>query len=469
MKLLWESLLQPDSLDEALHMLRDSGTSARIVAGATDVIVELSRGVKPATSLIDISRIPELEGITTDADTIVLGALTTHNDVLSNDDCIQDLFPLVQACSEIGAPQVRTRATITGNVVTASPANDTISVLIALGASIRMRNLDGVRSLPIEQFITEFRSTALKHDELVESISIPRLRHNERGLYSKLGLRRAQAISVVHFSIVLGFDNDVISGARIALGCVAPTVIRALMAEAFLVGKSPTADVLNEAGRIAAGEGSPIDDVRGSGEYRSRVLSRSVSQSLRTLGSGRERDAWPERSVLLETSSSNSDSGDRLTGSITTVVNGQRQQLSERSSKVTLLNAIRDELQLTGSKEGCAEGECGACTMWVDGQAVMSCLVPAAQVHGREVVTIEGLAATSGREIHPLQAAFVDRAAVQCGFCIPGMLMAGAKLLDEVEQPSLDQIQVALSGNLCRCTGYSKIVDAMHQAATDVG
>ena len=127
---------------------------------------------------------------------------------------------------------------------------------------------------------------------------------------------------------------------------------------------------------------------------------------------------------------------------IETHINGQPYTLVDAQQK-TLLNALRENAELTGTKEGCAEGECGACTVWLNGQAVMSCLVPAPQAHGATITTIEGLA--HGEQLHPLQQSFIDSAAVQCGFCIPGMLMAGAKLLDECKQPNVEQIRMALS------------------------
>ena len=120
---------------------------------------------------------------------------------------------------------------------------------------------------------------------------------------------------------------------------------------------------------------------------------------------------------------------------------------------------LRDSLRLTGTKECCAEGECGACTVLVDGEAVCSCLVMAAEMQGHEITTIEGLA--SGGRLDPLQAAFVESGAVQCGFCIPGMIMSARALLDLNPRPTREEVQDALSGNLCRCGGYSRIVDAV--------
>ena len=129
----------------------------------------------------------------------------------------------------------------------------------------------------------------------------------------------------------------------------------------------------------------------------------------------------------------------------------------------TLLRVIRDELRLTGTKEGCGQGECGTCTVLVDGKAVNACLLLAVDADGKTVTTIEGLA--DGEKLHPLQAAFVEKGAVQCGFCTPGMILSAKALLDRNPSPSEEEIRFEIAGNLCRCTGYAKIVEAVRTVA----
>ena len=146
----------------------------------------------------------------------------------------------------------------------------------------------------------------------------------------------------------------------------------------------------------------------------------------------------------------------------TLTVNGRRHAL-ELVAHATLLDVLRDDLELTGSKECCAEGECGACTVLVDGRAVNSCLMLAVEAEGAEVTTIEGLAQDGG--LSPIQEAFLERGAVQCGFCIPGMVMAAHYLLLENPHPTLAEVREGLSGNLCRCAGYNQICDAVLAAA----
>lgn len=129
----------------------------------------------------------------------------------------------------------------------------------------------------------------------------------------------------------------------------------------------------------------------------------------------------------------------------------------------TLLDVLREQLNLTGAKEGCQDGSCGACTVLVDGKAVRSCLLLAMEVEGKDVVTIEGLA--DGQQLHPIQQAFIDYGAIQCGFCTPGMILTAKALLDENRNPTEDEVRKALSGSLCRCTGYVNIVQAITAAA----
>jgi aerobic carbon-monoxide dehydrogenase small subunit len=147
---------------------------------------------------------------------------------------------------------------------------------------------------------------------------------------------------------------------------------------------------------------------------------------------------------------------------IEVTVNGELREADVWAGE-SLLTTLRDRLELPGSKNACEQGECGSCSVVLDGELVCSCLVLAAQADGHEVVTVEGLAADG--ELHPVQEAFADGGAVQCGFCTPGLVVAAAELLRRVPEPTDDEIREALSGNLCRCTGYQKILDAVRLAA----
>jgi carbon-monoxide dehydrogenase small subunit len=149
---------------------------------------------------------------------------------------------------------------------------------------------------------------------------------------------------------------------------------------------------------------------------------------------------------------------------VTLTVNGERIEADVRPSQ-TLLETLRDTLELTGTKEGCGLGACGACTVLLDGRPTRSCIVLAAEVDGAEVVTIEGLA--QGDRLHPLQESFMAKGAVQCGFCTPGMILTAKGLLDRNRNPSKNEIITSMSSNLCRCTGYKKIIEAVDAAASN--
>jgi carbon-monoxide dehydrogenase medium subunit len=295
---------------------------------------------------------------------------------------------------------------------------------------------------------------------LIREIRVRPLASDEHSMFLKLGLRRAQAISVISVAAFAQLENGIVRTARIVLGCVAPTVVRARNAEQALTGGALDEDAISACAQAACEEVAPIDDVRGSAAYRRRALDELLRSALERIGEAGSDLSGSQ--VLLDTGDEAPLDVPPFEQTVIARINGARTELHDAQT-LTLLDALRDCAGLTGAKEGCAEGECGACTVWLDGKAVMSCLVPAPQAHGRSIVTIEGLAA--GDRLHPLQQAYIECGAVQCGFCIPGMLMAGAKVLEELPQAGLPQLQSAISGNLCRCTGYRKILQAMQCCA----
>lgn len=466
---MWQKYITPSSSQEVVEILAKI-SNARIVAGGTDLILEIERGIrKNVQTLIDVTRIPNLDRITLDEDEVIhLGPMVTHNHVVGSKLMQERAYPLVRACWEVGANQIRNRGTVAGNLITASPANDTITPLMALNAKVTLLSTQGERTVSLQDFYQGVRKTVMHDDEMLVDISFSALTENQRGTFIKLALRRAQAIAVINVAIVLDFNLQTVKSASITLGAVSPTIIHAEEAEAYLAGKELTEDVINEAANLAMKASRPIGDIRGSAEYRLEMVRVNTARGLRSLRDGQEQVGFPSDPVLLwgkEISGISTQSITHGNGEpIVTTINGKEYSLSEGHDG-TLLALLRDHAGLIGSKEGCGEGECGACTIFLDGKAVMSCLVPAPRAHGAEITTIEGIADATQEQLHPVQEAFIHDGAVQCGYCTPGFIMSAAKLLEEIPVPSQNQIEQAIAGNLCRCTGYYKIVQAVEDAS----
>lgn len=463
---MWTQYISPTTVEEALLALAKHGAAARLIAGGTDMLIELERGQRPGvTVMIDISRIPGLNQIEADGETIRLGPMVTHNQVVASVLIQDEARPLALACWEVGAPQIRNRATIAGNLITASPANDSIPPLLVLDASVHLTSAArGDRTVRLADFYTGLRRTIMQPDEMLTAIHIPRRPATARGTFLKLGLREAQAISVINVAALLHFDGDQVTHAALALGSVAPTVIRMPEVEAALVGKPLDETTIRDAARLAAAITRPISDVRGTAAYRTEMVKVLVARALRSLRDGQPPLTWEQPAAMLW--GKHQGHSTPLPASVTheasqpieTTINGEPLSISSGQHK-TLLRFLREDVGLTGTKEGCAEGECGACTVFLDDSAVMACMVPAPRAHGAAIVTVEGLA--QGEDLHAVQQSFIDAGAVQCGYCTPGFIMAGAKLLEEHDHPSRAQVQQSISGNLCRCTGYYKIMDAI--------
>ena len=479
---MWTQYFSPATRDEAIQLLADQvqvsqanqAALPRLIAGGTDLMIEFERGVRKSCALIDISRLPDLNTIRHDeAGVIHIGALVTHNDVVASTLCVERATPLALACREVGAPQIRNRATVAGNLITGSPANDTITALIALDAQVSLQSVRGVRTVALSEFYLGVRKTVMQPDEMMTEISFQALNPNQRGVYLKLGLRRAQAISVVNCAVVLELaatgliaaDDGGASSAsaapaitdvRIALGAVAPTIKRAKEAELSLVGNPLSEFTINRAAQLAQAAVTPISDIRSSASYRHDMVGVLVERALRQLSSGEANWASP---TLLVTSAAHDNTGN---ANVSAKVNGSDYAIPPYAHDKSVLRWLREDCGLIGTKEGCAEGECGACTVLLDGKAVMSCLVPAPRAAGADIVTIEGVS-NHDAQLHPLQQAFIDCAAVQCGYCTPGFIMSGVALFAENASPTNGQVKEAISGNLCRCTGYYKILEAFEQ------
>jgi carbon-monoxide dehydrogenase medium subunit len=284
----------PSTLDEAVALLRARGEAARPIAGGTDIVVQMKESATRfpyPTALVDLSRVSEIKGIEYSAtDGLRLGAGATMTDVAQS-AAVRDHYPaLAEGAGVVGSFQTMNMATIGGNVCNAAPSADTAPALLVYGAEAVIVGPGGRRGVPIADFFVGPGRTALGADELLAELRLPTSATGTGSAYQRHTPRKQMDIAVVGVAAVLTIDGGTIRNARISLGAVAPTPIRAPKAEAALEGKAPTAEAFAEAAKIAAGECSPISDTRGSAEFR-RHLVRVMTERMLQVAAERQKRA----------------------------------------------------------------------------------------------------------------------------------------------------------------------------------
>jgi len=273
----------PTSLAEAFALLA-GGDGWKPVAGGTDLLVQINGDLAPPPArVLDLWRLAELRGIDLADDGLTLGALTTYTDIRRSDVCREHLPALVEAAATIGAAQIQNRGTIGGNAMNASPAGDTLPVLLAADAELTLGSARGERTVAAGDFWPAYRKTACQPHELLLRIRFP-LPSGRHVRFRKVGTRRAQAISKVVMAISWREDGGVWRDVRVALGSVAPTPIRARETERVLEGAAPRETTADHAAETLAAEIHPIDDVRSTADYRRVVSARVLHRLLREAG-----------------------------------------------------------------------------------------------------------------------------------------------------------------------------------------
>lgn len=275
-------VVSPTSLADAYAILAERPHQP--IAGGTDLMVQLEADVvDPPDAIIDLWRLDELRGITTDGYEVRIGALTTHTELRRSPVIGARLPALEEAAATVGAAQIQNRGTIGGNICNASPAGDTLPVLLAVDATFDLGSAAGERSVPAREFWTGYRETARRDDELLVRVRFP-VERARRTRFRKVGTRRAQAISKTVVALSYREDGGVWRDVRLGLGSVAATTMRPPGTESVLEGAAPRETVADHAAAVLAEELAPIDDVRSTADYRRSVSARVLHRLLREEG-----------------------------------------------------------------------------------------------------------------------------------------------------------------------------------------
>ena len=480
---------RPESIDEAVSMLARGGGDAKLLAGGQSLMPMLNfRLVRPAL-LVDINRVRGLSGIAEGDRALRIGALTRHREIEVS-EAVGRRFPVLRAAvGHVAHLAIRNRGTFGGSLAHADPAAELPMISLLLDARLGVTGPDGTRRLEARELFSSALATTLADAEMLTCVELPYLPPATGWGFEEVA-RRAGDFALAAAAATVTLRDGKVAQARLAVMGAHDTPLRIGTAEALLVGNLPDSDVVEAAARAARDAVEPFDDLHASADLRRHLVEvlarralasavRRAREEIRPHASAPapapEPTAAPETEPVPEpvpTREGTWREGGRgargASGAIAarrTIrlrVNGTALE-REVEPRRLLADFLREDLGLTGTHVGCEHGVCGACTVLLDGDSARSCLTLAVQADGGTVETVEGLGRVDS--LHPLQRAFREHHALQCGFCTPGMLMTTLDLLRKHPSPTESEIRDGLSGNLCRCTGYAHIVNAVRSAA----
>ena len=480
-----KALHEAKSVDDAVRLLLEY-PQAQIIAGGSDVLVQMREGKRAGAELISIYGLDELRGVVMEEDGIIrIGSLTSFSHI-TKDPIIQKYINVLgEAVDMVGGPQIRNIGTIGGNTCNGVTSADSASTLFAWDAVIELAGPDGIRRIPIKDFYIKAGKVDLRPGEIQTAILIPREAYEGyEGYYIKYAMRNAMDIATLGCSVnvKLSEDKKTFTDVRIAYGVAGPVPMRAVHAEAAGRGLEVTDENIEKIGDTVLEDVTPRDSWRASKAFREHIskllCKRALREAVRRAGGMTEEQSpaiLNSKTVeaLEKKEQTEASSGASCHMIMTDAESGKQYKLVrcringvERETMVdvraSLTDMLRNDYSLTSVKKGCEVGECGACNVIIDGECYNSCIYLAVWADGKEIRTLEGLMGPDG-ELSDIQQAFIDEAAVQCGFCTPGVIMSAVEILESGKEYTRDELRKQLSGHLCRCTGYENILNAVEK------
>ena len=403
---------QPQTLKKAFDLMEKWKGRARYIAGGTDIIVSIKQKAVQPHALISLRGIEALKHIDHNSG-LSLGSMTPFRE-MERDSVIAREYPaLAQAVRVLANPQIRNVATLGGNICNAAPSADCAPPLMVMEASLTLEGPGGRRDVPIDGFFKGPGENCMEAGEVLTQIEIPDKADHTGMAFLKMG-RVAQDIAIVNAAALLVMDHEKCLKCRLAVGAVAPVPLRLENVEKIIEGEEIGPDLLGRVDQMVEKEISPITDVRSTEEYRrtmsgilvKKAIEQAIENAEAGVGEGKSAIVSVPTQVPESEGTSNSQKSkiqnpkSAMRKIINFTLNGHEVSAEVESYKM-LLQVLRDTFQLTGTKEGCGEGECGACTVMGDGISVDSCLYPVFEIEGKSVTTIEGLVG-EGNKLHPI-------------------------------------------------------------------